>query len=271
MPPKTAVESTVFKAIFTQRSSLYPQYAILLGTASKETNIADLSEILWRLLPTAETVVIFSQKTRYRAGNWSITPHTAPFTRCFLRRRMYYLWGSTPAQNHQLPSYDYAVAQGIFRITYQRHQRSTMHIGKESAASGAQRNPSTAKVHNLSCKIAPRDSSFTATEDSCNQAQADPPTRSPNRIFHKKNAFIGVFFVHAQHLAIDPFSKHNPTQRSSSKRGFNKQRIKSLGQRDLNTRARGFFRKCKRPYQTDLYPYLPSRSLSILLISTIHK
>ena len=129
---------------------------------------------------------------------------------------MYSLWGSTPAQNHQLPSGDYAVAQGMFCIAYQRHQRSTMRIGKESAANGAQRNPSTAKVHDLSCKIAPRDSSFTATKDSCNQTQADPPTRSPNRMLHRKTAFTGVFFVHARHLATDPFSKHNPTQRSSS-------------------------------------------------------
>ena len=66
----------IFKAIFTQCSSLYPQYGIFLGSAPKETNIADLSEILWRLLPTAETVVIFSRKTHYRAGNWSITRYT---------------------------------------------------------------------------------------------------------------------------------------------------------------------------------------------------
>ena len=77
---------------------------------------------------------------------------------------------------------------------------------------------STAKVHDLSCKVAPRDSSFTATKDSCNQTQADPPTRSPNRMLHRKTAFTGVFFVHARHLATDPFSKHNPTQRSSSNR-----------------------------------------------------
>ena len=56
------MESAFFKAIFTQRSSLYPQYAIFLGSAPKETNIADLSESLWRLLPTAETVVIFFPK-----------------------------------------------------------------------------------------------------------------------------------------------------------------------------------------------------------------
>ena len=59
-PPKTAVESAFAKAIFTQRSSLYPQYAIYLGTASKEMNIADPSQILLRLLPTAENVAIFS-------------------------------------------------------------------------------------------------------------------------------------------------------------------------------------------------------------------
>ena len=128
------------------------------------------------------------------------------------------LWGSTPAQNHQLPSGDYAVAQGMLCIAYQRHQRSTIHIEKVSVANGAQQNPSTAKVHNLSCKIVPRDSSLTATKDSCNQEQTGPPTRSPNRMLHRKIAFTGMFFVHAQHLATDPFSKHNPTQCSSSKR-----------------------------------------------------
>ena len=76
--------------------------------------------------------------------------------RYFLRRRMYSLWGSTPTQNHQLPSGDYAVAQGMFHIAYQRHQRSTMHIEKGSVANRAQRNPSTAKVHNLSCKSTPK-------------------------------------------------------------------------------------------------------------------
>ena len=61
--------------IHTDLVSLVP-IRYFLGTASKETNIADLSEILWRLLPTAETAEIFSPKTRYRAGNWSITRHT---------------------------------------------------------------------------------------------------------------------------------------------------------------------------------------------------
>ena len=45
---------------------------------------------------------------------------------------MYPLWGSTPAQNHQLPSGDYAVAQGMFFRAYQRHQRSTIHIEKSA-------------------------------------------------------------------------------------------------------------------------------------------
>ena len=128
------------------------------------------------------------------------------------------LWGSTPAQNHQLPSGDYAVEQGMFLRAYQRHQRSTMRMEKERAANGAQRNASTAKVHNLSCKRVPRDSFLIATRNSCNQAQTDPPTRSPNKMLHRKSAFTGVFFVHAQHLATDPFSKHNPTQCSSSER-----------------------------------------------------
>ena len=131
---------------------------------------------------------------------------------------MYSLWGSTPAQNHHLPSGDYAIAQGMFCIANQRHQRSTMRTGKESAANGGQRNPSTAKVHNLSCKIAPRDTSFTATKDSSNQAKAGPPARSPSKLFHRKTAFTRMFFVHAQHLATDPFSKHNPNQRSSPNR-----------------------------------------------------
>ena len=131
---------------------------------------------------------------------------------------MYSLWGSTPAQNHQLPSGDYAVVQGMFYIAYQRHRRSTMCIEERSAANGAQKNPSTAKVHNLSCKIVPRDSSLTATKDNCNQAQTGPPTRSPSKMFHRKTAFTRMFFVHAQHLATYPFSKHNPNQRSSSKR-----------------------------------------------------
>ena len=45
---------------------------------------------------------------------------------------MYPLWGSTPAQNRQLPSGDYAVAQGMFFRAYQRHQRSTIHIEKSA-------------------------------------------------------------------------------------------------------------------------------------------
>ena len=142
-----------------------------------ERNIADPSEILCRFLPTAETAEAFSRKRRYRAGNWSITPQTEPFTRCFLKRCMYPLWGSTPAQNHRLPSGDYAVAQGMFFGAYQRHQRSTIRIEKERAVNGAQRNASTVKVHNLSCKKVPRDSSLTATKSSCNQAQTGPPTR----------------------------------------------------------------------------------------------
>ena len=128
------------------------------------------------------------------------------------------LWGSTPAQNHQLPSGDYAVEQGMFFRAYQRHQCSTMCMEKERAANGAQQNASTTKVHNLSCKRVPRDSFLIAIRNGCNQAQTDPPTRSPNKMLHRKTAFTGVFFVHAQHLATDPFSKHNPTQCSSSER-----------------------------------------------------
>ena len=141
-----------------------------------------------------------------------------------------------------------------------------MRTGKESAVNGAKRNPSTAKLHELSCKIAPRDSSFIATKDSCNQTQADPPTRSPSRMLHRKTAFTEVFFIHGRHLATDPFSKHNPTNRSSLNRNQQTKK-KSLGQRDLNTRVGELFRKGECPYQKDLYPYLSSRSLSNLLTS----
>ena len=54
-------------------------------------------------------------------------------------------------------------------------------------------------------------------------------------------------------------------------KGLNKQRMKSLGQRNLNTHGGGFFRKGKCPYQKDLYPYFPSRSLSNLLISILRQ
>ena len=36
-------------------------------------------------------------------------------------------------------------------------------------------------------------------------------------MLHRKTAFTGVFFVHAQHLATDPSSNPNPNQRSSSR------------------------------------------------------
>ena len=110
-----------------------------------------------------------------------------------------------------------AAAKGIFFRAYQSHQRSTMRIGKEGAANGAQQSPLTAKVHNLGCKTVPGDSSLIATKNSCNQAQIGPPTRLPNRMFHRKIAFIGTLFVHAQHLPTYPFSRHNPNQCSSSK------------------------------------------------------
>ena len=180
------------------------------------------------------------------------------------------LWGSTPAQNHQLPSGDYAVEQGMFFRAYQRHQRSTMRVEKGHAANGAQRNASTAKVHDLSYKRVPRDSFLTATRNSCNQTQTDPPTRSPNKMLHRKTAFTGVFFVHAQHLeqipAPNPIQTNVPLQEV-----LNKRRMKSLGRWDLNTHVGGLFKKGKCPYQKDLYPYLSSRSLKILLISTLHQ
>ena len=121
-----------------------------------------------------------------------------------------------------------------------------MRMEKERAANEAQRNASTAKVRNLSCKRVPRDSFLTATRNSCNQAQTDPPTRSPNKMLHRKNAFTGVFFLHAQHLATDPFSKHNPTQCSSSDRA---QQAKSEKYRTV-----GFKYPCGRTLQKGQVP-----------------
>ena len=151
---------------------------------------------------------------------------------------MYTLWGSNPAQNHQLSSGDYAVAQNMFFRARQRHQRSTISIEKERAVNGAQRNASTAKRHNLSCKRVPRDSSLTATKSSCNQAQTGPPTKSPSRMFHRKTAFTEVLFVRAQHLQCIP----SPITDQANVRlykGPNKQRMKRSGQQDLNTRMGG--------------------------------
>ena len=135
--------------------------------------------------------------------------------RCFLRQRMYSLWGSTLAENHQLPSGDYAVAQGMFYIAYQCHRRNTMCIEKRSAANGAQRNPSIAKVHHLSCKIVSRDSPLIATNDNCNQAQVGPPTRSPSKMFHKKTAFTRMFLVRDA-----PSSQNAPTATEQQRNGF---------------------------------------------------
>ena len=151
---------------------------------------------------------------------------------------MYPLWGSTPAQNHQLPSGDYAVAQGMFFRAYQRHQRNTIRIENERAVNGAQRNASTAKVHNLSCKRVPRDSSLTATKISCNQTQTGPPTKSPSRILHRKTAFTEILFVRAQHLQCIPSPSTDQTNVPLYK-GPNKQRMKRSGQQDLNTRMGG--------------------------------
>ena len=147
---------------------------------------------------------------------------------------MYPLWGSTPAQNHQLPSGDYAVAQGMFFRAYQRHQRSTMRIEKERAVNGAQWYASTAKVHNLSCKRVPRDSSLTTTKDGCNQAQTGPSTKSPRRMFHKRTAFTEVLFVCAQHLQSVPSPSTDQTNVPLYKEP-NKTRMKLLGHQGLNT------------------------------------
>ena len=158
----------------------------------------------------------------------------------------------------------------MFCIAYQRHQCSKMRIEKESGANGAQRNTTTANLHNLSCKIVSRDSSLTETKDSCNQAQTGPPTRLPNRMLHRETAFTGVFFVHAQHLAIYPSSKHNPKQRSYSKSSqqANNEKLRTAG---FKYHVGGLFRKGKYPYQKDLYPYLSSRSLINLLISILRQ
>ena len=162
------------------------------------------------------------------------------------------LWGSTPAQNHQLPSGHYAVEQGMFFRAYQRHHRSTMRMEKERTANGAQWNASTAKVHNLSCKRVPRDSFLKATKNSCNQTQTDPPTRSPNKMLHRKTPLqeCSLFTPNTLQQIPSPITIQTnvPLQEVP-----NRQRIKSLGQRDLNTRVGGIFRKGKRPYQKDLY------------------
>ena len=151
---------------------------------------------------------------------------------------MYPLWGSTPAQNHQLPSGDYAVAQGMFFRAYQRHQRSTIRIEKERTVNGSQRYASTAKVPNLSCKRVPRDSSLTTTKDGCNQEQTGPPTKSPRRMFHRKTAFTEVLFVCAQHLQYIPSPSTDHANVPLYKKP-NKQRMKRSRQWDLNTRIGG--------------------------------
>ena len=180
------------------------------------------------------------------------------------------LWGSTPAQNHQLPSGDYTVEQGMFYRAYQRHQRSTMRMEKEHAANRAQRNASTAKVHNLSCKRVPRDSFLTATRNSCNQAQTDPPTRSPNKMLHRKTPLQECSSFTPNTLQQIP-SPSTIQLNVPLQKGLNKQRVKSLGPWDLNTHVGGLFRRGKCPYQKDLYLYLFSRSLRILLISTLRQ
>ena len=151
---------------------------------------------------------------------------------------MYPLWGNTPAQNHQLPSGDYAIVQGMFFRAYQHHQRSTMRIEKERAINGAQRNASTVKVHNLSCKRVPRDSSLIATKNSCNQGQTGPPTKSPSKMFHKKTAFTEILFIRAQHLQCIPSPSTDQTNVPLYKEP-NKQRMKRSGQQNLNTRMGG--------------------------------
>ena len=141
-----------------------------------------------------------------------------------------------------------------------------MRMEKERAANEAQRNASTAKVRNLSCKRVPRDSFLTATRNGCNQAQTDPPTRSPNKMLHRKTPLqeCSSFTPNTLQQISSPstIQLNIPLQK-----GLNKQRVESLGQWDLNTHVGGLFRQGKCPYQKDLYPYLSSRSLSNLLLS----
>ena len=84
-----------------------------------------------------------------------------------------FLVGQHPNTNQELPSGDCAIAQGMFFKAYQCHRHSTICIEKKSTIKGAQWNPSRAKIHNLSWKIVPRDSSLIGTKTNCNQAQSD--------------------------------------------------------------------------------------------------
>ena len=129
-------------------------------------------------------------------------------------------------------------------------------------------NPLTAKVHDLSYKIVPRDSSLIATKDSCKQAQAGPPTRSPSKMFHRKTSLEECSSSTPNSLQQIPSPSTSQTNVLLQTR-LDKQRMKISEQRDLNTRMRGLFRKAKCPYQKDFYPYLSSRSLSSLLISIL--
>ena len=117
---------------------------------------------------------------------------------------------------------------------------------KERAANEAQRNASTAKVHNLSCKRGPRDSFLIATRNNCNQAQTDQPTRSPNKMLHRKTPLQKCSSFTPNTLQQIP-SPSTIQLNVPLQKGLNKQRVKSLGRWDLNTHVGGLFRKGKCP------------------------
>ena len=166
---------------------------------------------------------------------------------------MYSLWRSTLAQNHQLPSGDYAVAQGMFFRAYQRHQRNTIRIEYERAVNGAQRNTSTAKVHNLSCKRVPRDSSLTATKISCNQTQTGLPTKSPSRMLHRKTAFTKFFSFASNTFNVSLLQALTKPTFLFTKAPTNKG-MKRSGQQDLNT-CIGGLKKGQVPFSKE--PFTP--------------
>ena len=168
---------------------------------------------------------------------------------------MYSLWGSSPAQNLQLPSGDYAVAQAMLFTTYQRHRCSTVHIEKDGVANGAQRNPSTTKVHNLSCKMVPRDSSLTATKNSCSQAQTGSPTRSSTGYSTEKLPLQECCSLtpntFQQIASPGTIQTYLPLQQE-----LIKQRMKNLGQRDLNTCMRDFLERASALIKKTFAPIL---------------
>ena len=74
-------------------------------------------------------------------------------------------------------------------------------------------------------------------------------------MLHRKTAFTRVFFVHARHFAIDPFSKHNPTKYSSSNR-TQQTKNKKLRIEGFKYLCGGLFGKGKCRYQKDIYLFV---------------